>query len=143
MDMAALCKPYEGPDIPNGTLRTPARQRKWLVDRHRISEEVADLALSAVYARLVSGEAYPSGHDLDQAILAEAQRLTTQRHSAAVTVGQEQVEVHVASLYKQREAARRPRNLARHPITAAKWYKAQVAAFALGLLCGLSVLLWR
>ncbi len=131
MDYAKLLKPYSDP-VEGEPTRTPEGQRKWLVDRHRIPEDVADLAMATIYAGLLAGQTYTGGHALDRAILAKAEAIRAERQNAAVTVGRRQYEAGARALYQARRRARAPRQIARHPIEAARWYWPVLVAYALG-----------
>jgi hypothetical protein len=126
IDYAKRCEPY----AENG--RTPDVQRRWLVQKKQIPEDAADLALAALYTRLERGETFAGGHELDQALLTEARSLVAARIQSALEVGQSQIEAAGTAVYLQRTAARKPKEMLRHPGRALKWYRAHVLAFLLG-----------
>jgi hypothetical protein len=50
-------------------------QFQWLTKKHGVEQEIALTALERIYNRLDQGDVWSSGHELDRAILAEAQGL--------------------------------------------------------------------
>jgi hypothetical protein len=111
MDFDALCKPYEGPDIPGGTRRTPARQRMFLVNKQQIPAAVADEVMAEVYAEVEAGRTFESGDAFDQHLLAECRKEVAELAAVAVQANGKRIE----NVVKLRMTAERvtPRRRAR------------------------------
>jgi len=84
MDFKTLLGPYAEPDKDGNPTRTVEGQIKWLINRHRLPQDVVDKTILKVYNELESGRVFEAdesgsaGHNLDRYLYETAKEMLDQ-----------------------------------------------------------------